>query len=179
MSIAVACALYLAIFALREATDGTADATMLFFVLPVALLAVTFGLVGGLIGGVVALDLVIIWVIVESVSLTPIGWLTRGLPIILLGVLLGQATDRWRRSEEERIRLDQAAHWHRQAVEINDSIVQGLAAAKWSLEAGRTETGLQTVTETLEHAQTMVSQLMRDADMGIGGEHAPGRAKAS
>lgn len=176
VSIAVAAVLYVAIFLLRQASKGPADATMLFFVLPVALLAVTFGLLGGLIGGVIAVDLLVVWVLIENVSLSPIGWITRALPVVLLGLLLGHATDRLIQSETERQRLDKAAHWHRQAVDINDSIVQGLAAAKWSLESGKYDSGLATVSDTLDQAQQLVSQLFRDADMGLSGAHAPGQS---
>jgi hypothetical protein len=49
-------------------------------------------------------------------------------------------------------------------VEINDSLVQGMAAAKWSLEAGRVDNGLAALEETLDQGQRLVSQLIRDAD---------------
>lgn len=174
VSIAVAVVLFAAILALRLTTGGATDATTMFFVLPISLLAVTFGLAGGLAGGLVSVGLVLAWVIADDVPLSPIGWATRALPMLLLGALLGHAADLLRRSEAQRAQLDEAAHWHRQAVEINDSIVQGLAAAKWSLEAGRLDRGLTVVTDTLEQAEAMVSQLLRDAEMGPGGAHAPG-----
>lgn len=173
-STTVAVLLYAGIFALRMTTGDATDATTMFFALPIALLAVTFGLVAGLVGGLVAVGLTVIWTVTEQVTLSPIGWATRVLPMLLLGVLLGQAADRVRRSEAERARLDQAARWHRQAVEINDSIVQALAVAKWSLEAGNIDSALQILTETLEQAHTMVSQLLREAGLEPGGVHAPG-----
>lgn len=178
VSIAVAVVLYAGIFALRMTTGTPIDATTMFFVLPVALLAVTFGRVAGLLAGVVAVALVAVWAVTEQAGLSPVGWVTRVLPMLLLGILLGQASDRLRWSEAQRGRLDKAAHWHRQAVEINDSIVQGLAAAKWSLEAGKTEAGLKIVAESLDHAQSMVSQLLRDAELAPGAAHAPGRLGA-
>jgi hypothetical protein len=55
-------------------------------------------------------------------------------PTLFLGVLLGRATDRARRAEGERRRLERTA-LHRQAIEIDDSLVQRMAAAKWSFEA--------------------------------------------
>ena len=173
-SIVVAVLLYAGIFALRMTTGSPSEATTMFFVLPVALLAMTFGLLAGLVGGLVAVGLVVVWAITEDVGLSAVGWATRVVPILLLGVLLGQAVDRLRRSEAERARLDKAAGWHRQAVEINDSIVQGLAVAKWSLERGNITTALQIITETLDHAHELVSQLLRDAGLDPGGMHAPG-----
>lgn len=174
LSIVVAAVLFAAVFTLRMTTGTPAEATMLFFVLPIALLAVTFGMAGGLSSGIVALGLMVVWALTRHIDLTVVGWVTRALPMLLLGVLVGSAADRLRASEAERAALNAAAHWHRQAVEINDSIVQGLTAAKWSLEAGRSERALETVTETLGSAQTLVSQLMRDADVGPGGAHEAG-----
>ncbi|MBN9609120.1 MAG: hypothetical protein BGO26_14035 [Actinobacteria bacterium 69-20] len=173
-SIAVAALLYAGVFALRMTTGTPADATMLFFELPIALLAVTFGLVAGLAGGLIAVGLMVIWAVTEHIDLSLLGWVTRALPMLLLGVLVGRAADRLRTSEAERAKLDAAAHWHRQAVEINDSIVQGLSAAKWSLEAGKHERALETVTDTLDSAQTLVSQLLRDAELSPGAAHEAG-----
>ncbi len=170
--------LYAGIFALRMTTGGPTDVTTMFFVLPISLLAVAFGVVAGLLGGLVAIGFVATWAIVQHVALSPVGWATRAVPMLLLGVLLGWAADQLRRSDQERARLDRAAHWHRQAVEINDSIVQGLAVAKWSLEAGKPDRGLAIVTETLDHAQTMVSQLLRDAELQPGGTHENGSLSA-
>lgn len=172
-SVSVAALLFGGIFALRMTTGGPTDATTMFFVLPIALLAVTFGMLAGLAGGLVAVSLVAVWASTQSVALSPVGWATRLLPLLLLGLLLGHAVGRARRAEAERARLDRAAHWHRQAVEINDSIVQGLAVAKWSLEGGNVDGALRIVTETLDNAHTMVSQLLRDAGLEPGGEHAP------
>lgn len=174
LSVAVAVVLYVGIFILRMTTGTPAEATTLFFVLPIALLAVTFGLIAGLVGGVVAVGLLVVWTVTEHVDLTVLGWTTRALPLLLLGVLVGRAADRLRASEAARAQLYAAAHWHRQAVEINDSIVQGLSAAKWSLEAGKTERALETVTSTLDSAQTMVSQLLREAELSPGGAHEAG-----
>jgi hypothetical protein len=178
LSVVVSVLLYAGIFALRLSGGTSAEATALFFVLPIALLAVTFGMVAGLIGGVTAIALLLIWVLVDHVSLTPLGWATRVLPLLLLGMLVGRAADRVRTSEAARAALDAAAHWHRQAVEINDSIVQGLSAAKWSLEAGKPERALETVTETLDSAQALVSQLLRDAEVSPGAQHEAGSLSA-
>lgn len=178
LSIAVAAALYIGIFVLRMTSGTPNEATMLFFVLPISLLAVTFGMAWGLAGGLIAIALMVVWAVTEHVELTPLGWATRALPMLLLGVLIGRAADRLRASEAARAQLDAAAHWHRQAVEINDSIVQGLTAAKWALEAGKQERALQTVTETLDSAQALVSQLLRDAELAPGAAHEAGSLSA-
>lgn len=178
LSVTVAAALYVGIFVLRMTTGTPAEATMLFFVLPISLIAVTFGMMWGLTGGLIAIGLMVVWAVTKHIDLTPVGWVTRALPMLLLGVLVGRAADRLRISEAARVALDAAAHWHRQAVEINDSIVQGLSAAKWALEAGRHDRALETVTETLDSAQALVSQLLREAEVSPGGAHEAGSLKA-
>jgi hypothetical protein len=80
--------------------------------------------------------------------------------------VVGDASDRLRRAEEQRQRFEAAALLHREAIEINDSLVQGMAAAKWSLESGQTDLGIQTLETTLNRAQDLVSGLIRRADMG-------------
>ena len=65
---------------------------------------------------------------------------------------------------------------HRQAVEINDSLLQGMAAAKWALEAGRADVGLERLSDAIVSGQQLVSGLIRDSEMGP--LHAPGPFRA-
>lgn len=55
---------------------------------------------------------------------------------------------------------------HRQAIEINDSLLQRMTAAKWALESGRTEAGLEILTTAVSEAHRLVSELLRRAEMG-------------
>ena len=48
----------------------------------------------------------------------------------------------------------------RQALEINDSIVQGLTRVKWALEAKRPEEAHAAADEALAQAQKMVTDLL-------------------
>ena len=161
-----AASLFLGVFVLRLSGGTVEDAYSMLYVFPVALVAFAFGLRPGAAAGVLAVVLIIAWVVVRDVSLGPAGWASRILPILLLGILLGDASDRLRRNESERRRLETAALLHRDAIEINDSVIQGMAAAKWSLEAGDVETGLRTLNATISQAQELVSGLIRQAGMG-------------
>ena len=166
VTLAVAAGLFGAIFLARMAGGGAVQATALLFCLPIALLAVAFGLRAGLAAGVVGLALLAIWAVTDDVGLSVVGWAARVTPMLLLGGLLGQASDRLRDAERENVRLADVARRHRDAVELNDSVVQRLAAAKWALEAGRTEQALDVIVETLDYAQALVSDLLHDADAG-------------
>jgi hypothetical protein len=176
LTIAVASALYALVLGLRWLVDAPEPITLLFC-FPIALLAVAFGLRAGLLAGLGGIVLLAVWASVDGVELSFWGWVTRAAPMLLLGGLLGHAADQLRRSEAERNRLMAAAQRHRDAVDFNDRVVQELAAAKWALEAGHAGRGLDILMNTLDAAQDMVSQMLRDADVGAGGR--PGRRPAT
>ena len=58
---------------------------------------------------------------------------------------------------------------HREALEIHDNIVQGLATAKLSLELGETQAGMAALEETLEAARKLVSDLLDGIGIGADG----------
>jgi hypothetical protein len=128
--------------------------------LPIALLAITFGRRVGAAAGLAAVGLIAVWVAITDVSLTPLGWASRVVPLLLLGALLGHSTERLRESEANARRLAAVAALQREAAEVNDSVVQGLAVAKWLLEAEQLERGLAAVTETMTTAQDLVSHML-------------------
>jgi hypothetical protein len=159
-------ALYVAVLSARLLTGGPTDAFSMLYVLPVALAATTFGQRAGVAAALGAVALIETWVAVRHVELTATGWATRVVPILLLGYLLGGAMDRLRSAEADRRRMERAALLHRQAIEINDSLVQQMTAAKWCLEAGQNERGLQILSAALTDAEQLVSVLIRRAGMG-------------
>jgi len=174
-TIAVIGVLFAAILVLRLMMDSVSDASTMLFVLPVALAAVAFGLRAGLIAGVLGVALVVVWVEATGTSLSVIGWASRVVPLLLLGYLLGDAVDRLRLAEQDKLRAEAAALLSRQAIEINDSIVQGMAAARWALESGRLDVGLKILETTMSQAHEVVSDLIRQAGLGI---PAPGPSEA-
>lgn len=99
----VAIVLFVGVTAVRALSSGVNDAVSFYYVLPVALLAVSYGLVGGLSGGLVASLLFTVWALMVDASFGPVGWLSRLSTFLLLGVLLGRSTDR-QVAVEERFR---------------------------------------------------------------------------
>ena len=170
LALTVAGVLYVAVLSLRLLVGDPVDAYSMLYALPVALVAMTSGLRAGIVAGLVAVGLTVVWTIVNDVDMTLTGWASRVVPLLLLGALLGQATDRARRAEIEHRRLEAAALLHRQAIEINDSLVQGMAAAMWSFDAGQVEAGKKVLEQTLAQAHELVSGLIRRADMGARAE---------
>jgi signal transduction histidine kinase len=174
-TVAVAALMFASIFGLRLAYGVPADAVNLLYTLPVALLALAFGRTAGILAGLLAVALVLAWILLKDVDLSTLGWASRVIPLLLLGGLLGDASDRLAEAEEQQRLLDAATQRQRDAAEVNDTLVQGMSAAKWSLEAGRHEAGLKTLEETLTLGHELVSKLLREADMGLDGHRPPRR----
>jgi hypothetical protein len=155
------------ITALRIALgDDTSVAVTLFYVVPISLAALAWGRVVGLVATGVGLTLLVLWLLVDDVQLTALGWATRVVPLLLAGLLLGDTSDRLRRAQQAHQEQLERELLHRQAVEVNDSLVQGMAAAKWAMEAGNHDLALQALEEAIEAGQRMVSHLIRQSGMG-------------
>lgn len=75
--------------------------------------------------------------------------------------IIRDVTER-RKAEDTALRLRDAQARQQQALELNDTIVQGLAVAKMALESGHTEKGLEAVTETLKKVKSLVAGLIDD-----------------
>ncbi len=73
--------------------------------------------------------------------------------------ILRDISDR-KAAELAALELRDAQLRQQQALELNDTIVQGLAVAKMSLEAGRVDKGLEAVTATLDRVKGLVRELL-------------------
>ncbi|HST63973.1 MAG TPA: hypothetical protein VLM05_02190 [Mycobacteriales bacterium] len=163
VTVGIAALLYAGVSGLAWAVEDPQPITMLFC-FPIALLAVAFGLRAGLQAGTVGILLAAAFVATNEGSVSFWGWLTQAVPMLLLGGLLGDAADRLRRSEQARVELWASAQRQRDAVELQDSVLQQIAVAKWALESGHADRGLEIVTATLEATQGLVSDMLRDVD---------------
>jgi len=163
----VALVLYGAVFVLTLVAPTTADDVVVLYALPIALVAVTFGRRGGIIGAGAGVGLFFLAAQFADSGITGLGWATRATAMVLLGFLLGDATDRLmgserraRREELARERLEEDQWRHRQALELHDSVVQGIAAAIWMLDIGHSAQALEAMTSTMDVAQSLVSGLL-------------------
>lgn len=159
---AVVVALFLGVFVLRLAVEGADEVVSLFYVLPIALAAMTWGLRGGLLGAGAGVSLVVAWSVIDDVSFSALGWSTRVVPLALLGVLLGLAADGLEQARLTERELLATQLREREAAEINDSIIQGLVAAKWLVESGECERSVVYLAESIERTQALVADLLRD-----------------
>jgi PAS domain S-box-containing protein len=90
-----------------------------------------------------------------SVSISPVH---DGDGHVVEAAVIARDISERRRSEEERAQTQR-----KEALDLNDAIVQGLAAAKMALELGDLERGLQSIEKTLDNANGIVSRLLDDS----------------
>lgn len=155
--------LFVAVTALRLLTSDEADATGLLYALPVALAAMTYGLAVGTTSAICASGLLWAWVAGHpDVHITALGWTSRVVPLVLLGVLVGAAADAVEEATEARTALAVAQVRRRDAAEVNDEILQRLAVAKWRLESGASEGAAALLDEAMVQAEHLVSTLLED-----------------
>lgn len=166
LALATALVLFASIVAARFVVGDEREATLLLLVLPVALLALAFGLRAGAAAAMVSIGVLAGWVLSSGIDLSPIGWISRVTPLLLLGVLIGHASDEQRRAAAVSARLALIEERQREAAEINDTIVQGLAAAKWSFESGNDQAGMMALESVIEAGQELVVELL----LGLGGD---------
>ncbi len=149
-----------AVFVLRLAVAGAEDSIAMLYVLPIALVAFAFGLRAGTVAGLVSVGLLVAWVIIVDESLSPLGWLSRATPLLLLGPLVGASSDRMRAARRSERFAALMALLQRDAAEVNDSVIQGLVATKWLLESGEVERAIALLEATTVTAQELVTRVL-------------------
>ena len=107
LTLAFAGALFVAIFALGIAVDDPAEAPSVLYVLPVALVAIRFGALGGIVAATFALALFGVVNAVNEEGAGVLGYLTRGTAFYVLGALLGNFSTRLRSTYEIVLRREQ------------------------------------------------------------------------
>ncbi len=157
-----------AILAVQFLDKEAANALALLYVLPVGLAAVTFGTAGGLAAAgaaYLAFGLFAVFSSADQVGFD--GWIGRAAAIFLLGGLLGRASDQTERAtllalDQERRRLlaEEKNRRYSEGIELSDSILQHVAAAKWAIEQGDDDQAVRLLTRALSSGQEMVAELL-------------------
>ncbi len=107
LTLAFAGVLFVAIFGLCTSIDEPAEAPSVLYVLPVALVAIRFGALGGAIAATFALALFGVVNALNDQGAGALGYLTRGTAFYVLGVLLGAFSTRLRSTYEIVLRREQ------------------------------------------------------------------------
>ncbi len=167
-AVMVAVGLFVGISILCWFVHGHGQATAILYLLPVALLAVAFGLRGGLLGATAGFSLFASLHLVQGGQEVPaVGWATRALAVFSLGVLLGRATDQTAANartaleeQTERYRLEETNKRYAEATELSDCIIQHMVAAKWLAEQGRSDRAAEILEATIERGEAMIQGLL-------------------
>jgi diguanylate cyclase (GGDEF)-like protein/PAS domain S-box-containing protein len=101
----IALGLYVVIFAARWAVSDLGSGLAFLYVLPIALLALDFGVIAGFAAGALAFALFCGWALAGDVSLSLIGYLTRAVIFAAVGWLVG------RLATESRLLEDESRRW--------------------------------------------------------------------
>ena len=160
LALTVSATLFAVIFLIRISVGGTEDSISMLYVLPVALVALGFGFWAGLAAGLTAVGLLVGWAVALDAESSPLGWVGLVTPVVLLGALVGFASDRIRDADRAERYAATVALLQVEGAEISDRIFQGLAASKWMLEVGEIERGLAVLEDTMVIAQQLVTSVL-------------------
>lgn len=90
-SIAVAVALAVVIYAIREVLPNPNEGVTNLYAIPIAILAVRFGAVGGTVAALVSLGLFASWEMTnDDVDVGVVGYVSRGVAFLVLGAIVGR-----------------------------------------------------------------------------------------
>jgi diguanylate cyclase (GGDEF)-like protein/PAS domain S-box-containing protein len=105
--------MFAGIFALRMAVSDPVEPVLFLMVVPISLIGVEFGLIGGTLAAALASILVIVWEVLGAPELSWLGYSTRFLVFFLSGLTVGALTSSRREKEDESQR------WFEGSVDLN------------------------------------------------------------
>ena len=92
----VAAVLFAATFAARLLVDDPDALLANFYVIPIAVLAIEFGVRAGLIAAALAFALVPAWSVINDVDVDALGYISRGAAFVVTGFVVGRFSERLR-----------------------------------------------------------------------------------
>jgi signal transduction histidine kinase len=161
VTMAVAAVLFAASFAVRLAVDDPDALLANLYVVPTVVLAVEFGVRGGVIATAVSVGLVFAWRAIDTVHVTPLGYVARGAVVLVAGVVVGRFAERLRLDVVERQRAQRhLAVYADQLERANQHLARSVEQLEAFTEIARAvgdETDLERVLSLiLEHGREIV-----------------------
>jgi len=159
--VAVSAALFALTFGARLAIDDPNALVANFYTVPIAMLAIEFGLRGGLAAAVVAFGLVLAWSLVNTVQVGELGYASRAAAFVLVGGVVGRFADRLRADIAARQRAQrELAIYADELEQANGQLRQSVLRLEAFAEIARAvggETDLRRVLQLiLEHGQAIL-----------------------
>jgi signal transduction histidine kinase len=106
--LAAAGVLFVVIFAVLQTHVGAADAIELFYVMPIALIALELGLRAGIAAASLSFALFLVWVASGDPGITSLGYFTRPVAFVAVGIIAGRFSDRMRATQRRQEQLLQS-----------------------------------------------------------------------
>lgn len=111
--------------------------------------------------------------VVAAIALGPVDhiWgtvdhLTRCVALVVVSALAVWLAFRRKAADAAAVELAEARQEQPAALELNDTVVQGLASAKLAFEIGDTETAHRLLGQTLTASRRLVDDMLRDSQPG-------------
>jgi signal transduction histidine kinase len=130
--VAAAALLFGAAFSARIVINDPDALLANFYVIPIALLAIEFGVRGGVIGATIGFALVPAWSVINTVHVAALGYISRGAVMYVTGVVVGRFSDRLRSDIAERQEAQRDLTLYADQLEGS---IRGLARSVERLEA--------------------------------------------
>ena len=149
------------IIVLRFLFPTPSDGFLFLLIAPIAIVAVEFAFAGGLIAACLAGVVAAIFKLSGEMEYTSVGLGVRILTFLIAGAGVGFLVEDRKKREAALAKLERQAEEHREGLQLNDDVVQGLAVAKMALEMDEADRALVTLQKTLKRAQEIASQRLR------------------
>jgi hypothetical protein len=166
-AVAGAAALLLVLFFVIEVVTGSVrEPATIAYAVPVALAGIALGARAGMAAAVAGAGLYWLGAYIDGETLSAAHLSYRLGALLFLGGVVGVLASRLAEAEHAA-QLQQELR--SRAVDLNDTVVQGLALSRYQIEGGDSTAAADTVETTLARAQQLVADLMGDVELEPGG----------
>lgn len=168
VAVAAIAGLFVGVTVLRWFIDGSGQAAALLYVAPIAFSGLWYGRRAGIGAAAVGtLAFAVLAVVHGHGDLDVTGWAGPILAMAIVGVLIGHLAERAGKKEQlttghpdQDRRLEEICEAQHAALEVSDSIVQEVAAARWMLQVGRTAEAMDVLGQTVTDGISRLSEAL-------------------
>jgi two-component system, NarL family, sensor histidine kinase DevS len=173
--VALVAVLFAIAFSARLAIDDPNALLANFYIVPIAVLAIEFGMTAGVAAAALALALVPAWSVISAVHVDALGYVSRGAAFLVTGVIVGEFSDRLREDIAERQDAQRDLALYADQLEgSNRDLAQSVARLEAFAEIARSvggETDLERILSLiLTHGREIVSARTLVVYLPEGGE---------
>jgi len=158
-------ALLVLFFVIEVVTGSPGEPATIAYAVPVALAGIALGPRAGMAAAVAGAGLYWLGAYIDGETLSVAHISYRLVALVFLGGVVGALASRLAQAVHE---AQLQAELRSRAVELNDTVVQGLALSRYQIDGGDPTAAADTLTATLGRAQELVADLMGDVELEPG-----------